>query len=314
LKVLITGSTAFAGSHLADYLVENNLAEVHGTRRPRSRDEFVNKGVTYHELDVTDYSGVAMLLRKLDPDIVFHLAAQSYVPLSWKAPWGTIETNVRGTNTFLEAIRNNELKTTLQIACSSEEYGMVHEDECPIKETNPLRPMSPYGVSKVACDMLGYQYHLSYGINVVVTRAFNHTGPRRGEVFATSTFAKQIAEIEKGQKDPIIDVGNLSARRDFTDVRDTVKGYWLAAKYCNPGESYNICSGHAVSIEWVLETLLSFSDIEVAVRQDPERMRPSDVPLLLGDCTKFKQASGWEPKHNLKQTLNDLLDYWRERL
>ena len=197
---------------------------------------------------------------------------------------------------------------------SSEEYGLVKPDEVPIKETNPLRPLSPYGVSKIAQDMLSYQYAKSYGMKIVITRGFNHTGPRRGSVFVASNFAKQIVEIEKGKKKPVIEVGNLEAKRDFTDVRDMVRGYWLAVQKGVPGERYNLCSGKAISIQELLDMLLKLSTVEITVKQDPSRMRPSDVQILLGDNTKFKELTGWSPEIPFEKTLKDLLDYWREKI
>ena len=188
---------------------------------------------------------------------------------------------------------------------------MVHEDELPIRETNPLRPLSPYAVSKVAQDMLAYQYFMSYGTDVVITRGFNHEGPRRGPVFVASDFAKQIADIERGLKTPVIHVGNLEARRDFTDVRDMVRAYWLALEKCEPGEVYNICSGTAWSIQKVLDHLLSLTKAKIEVRQDPARLRPSDVPILLGDNSKFVKATGWQPTIPFEQTLKDMLEFWR---
>jgi GDP-4-dehydro-6-deoxy-D-mannose reductase len=203
------------------------------------------------------------------------------------------------------------MDTRIQIAGSSEEYGMVYENEIPIKETNPLRPLSPYAVSKVAHDLLGYQYYKSYKLYIVRTRGFNHSGPRRGEVFVESNFPKQIAEIEKGLKEPVIHVGNLEAKRDFTDVRDMVRGYWLSLEKCDPGEVYNICSGRAFKIKEVLDILLSLSKVKVEVKQDPTRMRPSDVPILLGDHTKFSEKTGWQPTIPFEKTLEDILNYWR---
>ncbi len=188
---------------------------------------------------------------------------------------------------------------------------MVYEHEAPITETNPLRPLSTYAVSKVAQDFMAYQYFKSYGIFTVRTRGFNHTGPRRGDVFVTTNFARQVADIEAGLKAPVIHVGNLEARRDFTDVRDMVHGYWLSLEKCEPGEVYNIASGKAYAIQEVLEILLSYSTAKVDVQVDPERLRPSDVPLLLGDAGKFRLATGWEPTIPFEKTMEDLLNYWR---
>ena len=191
---------------------------------------------------------------------------------------------------------------------------MVYPNEVPIRETNPLRPLSPYGVSKVAADKLGCQYHMSYGLKTVVTRAFNHTGPRRGDVFVTSNFSKQVAEIERGLKEPTIYVGNLDARRDFTDVRDIVKAYWLAVTKGEYGEVYNICSGETRTIQSVLDLLLSMTDKKIEIKQDPSRMRPSDVEVLHGDYSKFKERTGWKPEIPFEKTMADLLNYWRERV
>ncbi len=266
------------------------------------------------ECDLRDALSVRIALSRIEPDRIFHLAAQSFVPSSWKAPTETITTNIIGQINLFEAVRSLNLDCKIQIACSSEEYGLVKEDEVPIKETNPLRPLSPYAISKIGQDFLGYQYYKSYGLKVVRTRGFNHTGPRRGDVFVCSNFAKQIASIELGLQKPIIYVGNLDAKRDFTDVRDMVRAYWLALEYCKPGEVYNICSGKAYSIKEVLDMLLSLTDEKIEVKQDPNRLRPSDVPILLGDNTKFKEATGWEPQIPFEKTLQDLLDYWRGRL
>jgi len=215
---------------------------------------------------------------------------------------------------ILEAVRRIGLKARIQLACSSEEYGMVHPDELPIKETNPLRPLSPYAVSKVTQDMLGYQYWMSWKVDCVRTRGFNHEGPRRGEVFVMSNFAKQIAAIEAGLHEPVIRVGNLDAVRDFTDVRDIVRAYWLAATRGEPGEVYNLASGRGITIREMLDRLLAMSRVEVRVETDPARLRPSDVEVLLGDASKFRAATGWEPHIPLDQTLADSLDYWRGRL
>jgi GDP-4-dehydro-6-deoxy-D-mannose reductase len=274
------------------------------------------------EFDMTDYASVRGVMAEAKPDVIFHLAAQSFVPASWKAPSEAITTNVIGELNVFEAVRELGLDPAIQIACSSEEYGLVLPDETPIKETNQLRPLSPYAVSKVAQDMLGYQYHRSYGMRIVRTRAFNHTGPRRGEQFATSAFAKQVAEIEAGRREPIIRVGNLEAERDFTDVRDVVRAYWLAAMKGEPGEVYNICSGNHIRISDMLDMLLRLAKplqrlafwTPVRVEPDPARMRPSDVPLLYGDHSKFTARTGWEPSILFEQTMSDLLDYWRARV
>lgn len=315
-KALITGITGFAGSHLAQFLLAKNI-EVHGLMRWRSSCDniqlFKNK-LHLHEADLLDAHSVYAVVDRIKPDYIFHLAAQSFVKSSWGSPANTIEINMVGSVNLFEAVRKSAFGTVIQIACSSEEYGMVHTDELPIKETNPLRPLSPYAVSKVGMDYLGYQYHQSYGLNIIRTRGFNHTGPRRGEVFAESTFAKQIAEIEKGKKDPVVYVGSLEAERDYTDVRDMVNAYYLSVLRCKPGEVYNISSGITWKISAVLDFLTAQSKLPITIKQDPKRMRPSDVPRLLGDCSKFKKETGWKPTIPFEQTLIDLLNYWREKL
>lgn len=312
---LITGITGFAGSHMAELLLSKGF-EVHGLCRWRSRTEnieHIKDEVHLIEGDLLDARSLQALTMNVRPTHIFHLAAQSYVQASWTSPSVTLEINVIGSCNLFEAVRAAHLDPVVQIACSSEEYGLVQPDELPIKETNTLRPLSPYAVSKAAMDFLGYQYFKSYNMRIVRTRGFNHTGPRRGEVFAESSFAKQIAEIEKGLKKPIILVGNLEAQRDYTDVRDMVRGYLLAVEKGQPGEVYNICSGEARKIKEVLETLLSFSKIKVTVKQDPSRMRPSDVPILMGDNSKFVKKTGWKPMISFEKTMEDLLNYWREK-
>ena len=316
MRVLITGITGFVGSYLAEYALSNN-AEVWGSIRWRSNTgniDHIKDKLNLVDSDMRDLSSVSHLIGEAMPDYIFHLAAQSFVPTSWHAPRETLTTNIIGQLNILEAVRFSGLDSIIQIAGSSEEYGLVYDNEIPIKETNPLRPMSPYGVSKVAQDLLGYQYQRSYGLKIVRTRAFNHTGPRRGDVFVVSDFAKQIARIEAGKKEPVIKVGNLEATRDFSDVRDIVKAYWLALEKGEPGDVYNICSGKGWSIREVLDMLLSMTEAKVKVEQDPKRRRPSDVPMLVGDSTKLRGKAGWMPEISFEKTLEDTLNYWRGKV
>ena len=318
MKVLITGITGFVGSHLAEYLLDKGI-EVHGIERWRSKHDNIehilgHKKLHLHHCDIRDASAVHEVLALVKPKKIFHLAAQSYVPTSWTAPAETLSTNIQGQLNIFEACRQLKLDPVIQIAGSSEEYGIVYPSEVPIKETNPLRPLSPYGVSKVGQDLLAYQYHQSYGTKVIRTRAFNHTGPRRGDVFVLSNFAKQIAEIEAGKKEPVLRVGNLSARRDFTDVRDIVKAYWLATEKGKPGEVYNISSDKDYTIRSLLNKLLRKSKVKIKVEPDPSRMRPSDIQRLLGDSSKFRRLTGWKPEITIEQTLEETLTYWREEL
>ena len=346
MRVLITGVTGMTGSHLAEYLLAMEGVEVFGTYRWRSRmdnlEELRSAGkvkilgdsttasaknldsipsdrtraasLSLIEGDITDPFSMKHIIAAVKPDRIFHLAAQSYVPGSWDAPAETLHRNILGQVNLLEAVREAKVDPVIHIAGSSEEYGHVLPEELPVKETNPLRPLSPYGVSKVAQEMLGYQYFMSYGLKTIVTRGFNHEGPRRGEVFVTSSVAKQVAEIEKGLKPPTLYVGNLSSKRDWSDVRDFVRAYWLATEKCVPGEIYNIGSEVAREVGEMVDMLLSMTDANIEVRVDASRFRPSDVKVLVADATKFKKATGWEPQIPFEKTLRDLLDYWRARV
>jgi len=339
MRVLITGVTGMAGSHLAEYLLGIGGLEVYGIYRWRSRvdniedlkkagkvniitgglesmlhDRVNPSKLNLIEADITDSFSVKWVIGAVKPDRIFHLAAQSYVHASWGAPAETLHTNIIGEVNLLEAVRSADIDPIIQIAGSSEEYGLVHPHELPVKETNALRPLSPYGVSKVTQEMLAYQYFMSYGLKTIVTRAFNHEGPRRGEVFVTSNFAKQIAEVEKGLKPPVLYVGDLSSVRDWSDVRDVVQAYWLATEMGSPGEVYNIGSGVGRRVEEMLNMLLGMSNVSIKIEMDHARLRPSDVKVLICDYTKFRKLTGWKPEISFEQTLSDLLDYWRARV
>ena len=347
MRVLITGITGMAGSHLAEYCLRLAGLEVFGTYRWRSRFDnladlqrdgrlnFIAGGgnvldvrqlraaieaqasstkVNLLVADIADASSMRRLLAAIRPDRVFHLAALSFVPGSWNAPAETFNVNVVGQVNLFEAIREAEIDPLVHVAGSSEQYGLVFEHEVPMKETNPFRPLSPYAVSKVAQELLAWQYFRSHGLKTVVTRGFNHTGPRRGEIFVTSSFAKQIAEIEKGIRPPVVEVGDLTSKRDWTDVRDTVRAYWLALEKGEPGEVYNVGSGATRSIGEMLDVLLSLTRRRIEIRQDPSRLRPSDVKILWADPSKFQRQTGWRPEIPFEQTMRDLLDYWRERV
>ncbi|HJO04434.1 MAG TPA: GDP-mannose 4,6-dehydratase, partial [Acidobacteriota bacterium] len=309
MRVLITGITGFAGSHLADYALDQEGVEVYGIRRWRSPTENIDHiadRLNIVECDLRDAASVTSMIDSIRPDRIFHLAAQSYVPTSWHAPAESLETNIIGQLNLFQALRQTGCDATrIQIAGSSEEYGLVYREEAPITEQNPLRPLSPYAVSKVTQDLLAYQYFRSYGTHAIRTRGFNHTGPRRGEVFVVSNFAKQIAMIEAQQRPPVIRVGNLEAERDFTDVRDVVRAYWLILEHGVPGEVYNIASGRTWRIQDVLDLLLSFSETDITAEVDPDRLRPSDVELLLGDASKLNEITGWEPLIPFEQSARE---------
>jgi len=317
-RALITGITGFVGSHMAEYLLETQPdVEVYGTARWRSRRdniEHIAHRIHLTECDMNDANSVRTMIENTRPDYVFHLAAQSFVPTSWHAPTDTLTTNIMGQLNLFEAVRLAGIDPVIQIAGSSEEYGLVLPDEVPIKETNPLRPLSPYAVSKVTQDMLAWQYSYAYDLKVIRTRAFNHSGPRRGDVFVESNFAHQVVQIELGLMPPVLKVGNLEAKRDYTDVRDVVRAYWLAVTRAQPGEVYNIATGKSWAIQQVLDMLLAQAKVPIRVEQDPARLRPSDVLILEGDATRFREATGWEPTIPFEQTLQDILAYWRERL
>jgi len=316
MRVLITGITGFVGSHMAEYALDKG-AQVFGSTRWRSKTENIEhlrSKVTFIESDLRDLSSVRALLETSVPDYIVHLAAQSFVGVSWHAPAETLTTNIISQVNLLEALRGLKMSPRFLAVGSSEEYGLVLEDEVPIKETNPLRPLSPYAVSKVTQDMMGYQYFKSYGLPIIRTRAFNHEGPRRGDVFVTSNFARQVAEIEAGLREPVVYVGDLTPRRDYSDVRDIVRGYWLLLERGEPGEVYNLCSGRSWSIQQVLDFVLNLSTVKgIEVKTDPARLRPSDVMILEGDPTKMHKATGWKVEIPFERTLTELLDYWRQR-
>ncbi len=328
-----------AGSHLAEYLLNIEGLEIYGTYRWRSRvdnlDDLRKAGkvniitggfesmlhertdtskLNLIEADITDSFSMKWVIGAVKPDRIFHLAAQSYVHASWGAPAETLHTNIIGEVNLLEAVRSAGIDPIIHIAGSSEEYGLVLPDELPVKETNPLRPLSPYGVSKATQEMIAYQYFMSYGLKSVITRAFNHEGPRRGEVFVTSNLAKQIVEVEKGLKPPILYVGDLSSVRDWSDVRDVIKAYWLVTEMGTPGEVYNIGSGVGREVREMLDMLLGMSNVDIEVEVDHARLRPSDVKVLVCDSTRFRKLTGWKPQIPFDKTLRDLLDYWRERV
>jgi GDP-mannose 4,6-dehydratase len=318
MLILITGITGFVGSHLAEYILNlEEKHEIYGICRWRSpKDNLVNiyDKVSLFEADLSDLSALIRNIKTVRPDIIFHLAAQSYVLASFNSPIHTLWTNVIGTTNLLEAVRILGVDPVIHICSSSEVYGQVTEADVPIKETCPFRPASPYAVSKVAEDMLALQYWLSYKIRTIRTRMFSHTGPRRGDVFAMSFFAKQIAAAELNLKGPVISVGNLKSVRTFCDVRDAVRAYWILVNKCKPGEVYNIGGNQTITIKDALDILLSFSKIKLEVKVDPKLIRPSDVTLQIPCIDKFRNETGWEPQIPLEKTLEDLLNYWRNEL
>ncbi len=322
-KVLITGATGFVGSHLVDLLIDRPGVELHATRRWSSRMDLhahrpdVESRVRWHVCDLTDPFSVHDVVAAVRPDRVFHLGAQSFVSPSWGAPDVYLRTNALGTLYLLEALRRLGLeKTRVLMPGSGEEYGDVEEHELPITANTPLRPVNPYAVSKVAQDLLGYEHHRSYGLHIVRIRAFNHEGPRRDRVFALPSFADQIARIEAGLSEPVVRVGNLEARRNWTDVRDMVRAYDLALDKCPPGELFLIGSEQVLTVGECLDALVSHSTRknEIRIETDPERVRITEVLRLEADTKPFVAVTGWKPEVPFEKTLTDTLDYWRGRL
>lgn len=316
MKVLVTGACGFVGGHLVEFLrAEHPEVEVLGLDRPHgAAPEERAAEVSVLKADLDDGASLEAALRGVAPDRVIHLAGQSSVQHSWTDPGGTLRTNVLGVVHLLDALRKLSLAPRVLVVGSADEYGPVRPDEVPIREDRALRPSSPYAVSKAAQGLLALQYASPRGLSVIVTRTFPHTGPRRGETFAESSFARQIAEVEARRRGPVLQVGNLEAVRDFSDVRDVVRAYWALLEEGKSGEVYNVCSGTGTPIRELLQMLIAIAGVDVEVRLDPDRLRPADVPVLVGDPRKLKQATGWEPRIGLDQTLRDLLDDWRERV
>ena len=277
----------------------------------------VERRIRWHLCDLTDPFSVHDVIARVRPDVVFHLGAQSFVSPSWDQPDVYFRTNALGTLYLLEALRRLDLQATrVLLPGSGEEYGHVPEAELPITPSTVLRPVNPYAVSKVAQDLLGYEHHVSYGLHVVRVRAFNHEGPRRDRVFALPRFAWQIARIEAGAMPPVLEVGNLDALRNWTDVRDMVRAYWLAVERCPPGELFLVGSDQLETVRGCLDRLLALSPRGggIRVETNPELVRRTEVMRLVADVAPFRAAAGWEPRIPLDDTLRDTLAYWRERV
>lgn len=315
MRVFITGLTGPVGSFLADHLLSIPGLELHAFKRWRSDPRpiaHLRDNVVIHEGDIEDAFSLDRAVAAARPDRVFHLAAQSYPSASWEAPIHTMRANVEGTLNLLEAVRRHTPAARVHIAGTSAQYGAVRPDEVPIPETRPMRPGSPYGVSKVAAELSGLQYHDNFGLHVVVTRSFNHVGPRQGDRCSIQTFCQQIAAIEAGRQPPVLKVGNLEPQRDFTHTRDVARALWLLIERGAPGQVYNLCSGRATRIGDIVEMVVARSRVPVEVRTDPARLRPSDEPILQGDNSKLRAATGWEPTIGIEQIVDELLDYWRD--
>lgn len=318
MRALITGITGFAGAYLAEHLLtRGGDVEVFGLVRWRSSTaelQPLQPLLRLVEGDLQDASSLLRALQAARPEVIYHLAASSSVAGSWATPAEILQTNAVGTLHLLEAVRQLDLDATVVLACSAEPYGVVGEGELPIDEERPLRPVSPYGVSKATVDLLGYQYFHTFRMRTVRLRLFNHCGPRQPERFVVSSLARQIVEVERELRPPRLLVGNLEARRDFIDVRDAARAYRLAGERGEAGAVYNVCTGHGRSIRAVLDELLSLTAAVVDVECDPARLRPAEIPALVGDPTRFSEHVGWRPTIPFRQTLLDTLEYWRRRL
>lgn len=317
MRVFITGITGPVGSFLADYLLTIPDVEIHAFKRWRSDPrpiEHLRGRVVFHEGDIEDPFSIDQAVQRAAPDRIYHLAAQSYPSESWDAPITTLRVNVEGTVNLLEAARRHCPAARIHIAGTSAEYGWVDPADTPIPETRPLRPASPYGVSKVAAELTGLQYHDSYGLHVIVTRSFNHVGPRQGDRCSIQTFCRQMAAIEAGLQPPVIAVGNIETRRDFTHTSDVARALWLLLERGQPGEVYNLCSGTATRIGDIVELVRRHGRAPAEVRVDQARLRPSDEPLLVGDNRKLRAATGWAPQIGMEQIVTELLAYWRARV
>ena len=325
INAMITGITGMVGSHLVDYLLENTDWDIYGLVRWNDKMDNIehlmqkiNQKDRIHLVygDINDLSSLLVSFSNVKPDYVFHLAAQSYPKTSFESPLETLETNILGTAKVLDAIKHLELDPVIHVCASSEVFGRVPKELLPIHEDVGFHPASPYAISKVGTDLIGRFYAEAYGLKVMTTRMFTHTGPRRGDVFAESTFAKQIAMIEAGLQEPTIKVGNLDSLRTWSDVRDAVRAYYLLVT-SNPtsGEYYNIGGTHTCTVRKMLEHLISISTCKnIKVEIDPERLRPIDADLQIPDTTKFTSHTGWKPEITFEQTMEDLLNYWRQQV
>ena len=318
-RILITGITGFVGSHLADLALEKGHT-VYGLKRwnlsrMRNVRHIIDK-INWIDCDITDNISVKKALEIANPDKIFHLAAESFVSTSWNHPSHYIDVNYKGTVNILESMKDLKLNSNILIPGSGEEYGKIHENELPITEKTILRPVNPYAVTKIAQDLIAYVYYETYGVNVIRVRAFNHEGPRRDNVFGIPSFCHQIAKIEKNLQDPILKTGHIEDKRNFTHVRDMVEAYWIAIEKCTPGELYLIGSDEADQIftyRQIVEKLISMSENkEIKIEQDPNFVRPTSVPRLIGDTSKFRNATGWKPKISIDDILQDTLNYWKD--
>jgi len=310
-KGLIIGAAGFVGNYLIEEMIKNGIV-AYATKLPHEKLE--NSHARIYDLDIMNKEEIVALLFEIRPDYIFHLAAQSSVGYAWKNPGLTVDVNIKGSLNVMDAIRELFYKPRVLLIGSGEEYGHIRSGETPITENNHLRPGNIYAATKACQNMIGNIYSKAYDMELVMVRAFNHIGPSQAPTFVVSDFCKQVAEIEKGLREPIMMVGNLAARRDFTDVRDVVRAYVKLIQMGIPGETYNVGSGNAQEIRQILDTIISMSEVDISVEIDPNKIRPVDVPIIEADITKIHELTGWKPEIAIEQTIRETLDYWRERV
>lgn len=310
-RALIVGAAGFVGKYLADELNAAGGWSVCVTKMPQEALSIAS--VTAYDLNILDREAVDTLLAELRPQVIFHLAAQSSVAVSWKNPGLTVDVNIKGTLNLLDAVRDCGFSPRVLLIGSSEEYGAVAPEEIPVKETTLPRPGNIYAVTKNTQNQFGRLYAQAYGLDILSTRSFNHIGPNQTPLFVVADFCRQVVEIEKGRHEPVLQVGNLSAKRDFTDVRDVVRAYRLLALTGEKGETYNVGQGKAVEINDILQMILALSKETIRVEIDPAKLRPVDVPIIEADISKLQEATGWNPQISLGQTLEETLTYWRNQ-
>lgn len=309
MKALIIGGAGFVGNYLINHLMNDCGWSVAITKLENETIE--QNEVDQYNLDILNKQAIIDVLSKVHPDYIFHLAAQSSVALSWKNPGLTIDVNIKGSINVLDAIRELNYKPRILVIGSGEEYGHVLPNEIPITETNATRPGNIYAATKVCQNMIGKIYADAYQMDVIMVRAFNHIGPKQSPIFVVSDFCKQVAEIEKGLREPVIKVGNLEAKRDFTDVRDVVRSYSMLIQKGKAGEIYNVGSGKAIAIQEILNLILLCSTANIRVEIDPEKIRPADIKIIEADIKKLQECTGWMPYHSLQCTIVDTLNYWK---
>ena len=313
MKILITGIGGFIGNYLAEFLLDKNV-EIYGTYyKPTVGIENLDKKIKLFECDIRNKNKFKKIINEVKPDKIFHLAAQSYPALSWKKVNYTLEVNIIGTANLLQSVKELKLDPIILVACSSGEYGFVDGNKIPLKEEYNLKPLHPYGVSKVAAELLSYQYYKNFNIKTIAVRIVNTTGPSKVNDVC-SDFTKKLVLIEKGKANGVMKVGNLETSRAITDVRDMVEALWLATEKGKYGEVYNISSSKAYKIEEILNKLLELTDLKVKIKQSSKLIRPSEEQLIIGDSSKFKRDTNWEEKIPIDQTLQDMLNYWRKVL